>query len=159
MSLGPAGVFPLESRRGGEGSSAEASATCFGTSLGWEVSVEPAASTALGPCPLPHLGRVLSPCRQLTDRLSAPTGRRGDGDDRPQIIKRAELAPPPRGLCRALVLLGSPRPELLAEKSGPQPHWLAATESARGCRGLRGAGGRRQGSPSFPGSLGREGGD
>ena len=70
-SLGPAGVFPLESRRGGEGSPAEASATCFGTSLGWEVSVEPLPRLHRAVL-ASHLGRFRSPCRQLSDSFPPP---------------------------------------------------------------------------------------
>lgn len=36
-------------------------------------------------------------------------------------------------------LLASGAAGLLAEKSGPEPHTLAATESTCGCRGLQGA--------------------
>lgn len=161
MSLGSAGVFPFGEQawrgrwlRGGLCDLLRPQPRVGGVCAA-------AASLAPGTRSLLHLGRFLSPCRQLTDRLCGGPHVTEGRTDSPQIIKRPELAPPLSGaLCRALVLLGSLMAELLAEKSGPQPHMLAATESACGCRGLQGGSGRwRQRSRSFPGSLRREGGD
>ena len=97
MSLGSAEVFPLESRCGGEDSNAEASAICFRTRLRWAVSVEPLPRLAPGTCSLLHLGDFLSPSHQLTDRGFSPPFDRGEMELPPQIIKRADQAPPPFG--------------------------------------------------------------
>ena len=151
MSLGSAEVFPLESRCGGEDSSAEASLICFGTRLWWAVSVEPLPRLAPGTCSLLHLGDFLSPSHQLTDRGFSPPFDRGETERLPQIIKRADLALPPSGAlrpgtcCPGLADDGEVRATATHAGSNRIRVWLSG--------GPRGSGGWRQRSVASQGPF------